>query len=77
MRCASLRTHAARAGKDVLERRRRSVLVVLATLTLGVALCIGAAAVQVRRFVQLHVRAHCVRALNRLLLCATECTARL
>ena len=59
MRCAFPCTRAARAGQDVLERRRRSVVVAPTPLTLGVALYqIADAAAQVRRCAELTTRAH-------------------
>ena len=59
MRCDSLCTCAAHAGRHVLERRHRSAVVAPAMLALSVALYMAPdATVQVRRIVQLHARAH-------------------
>ena len=58
----------------MLERRHRSVVVGPATLALGVALYMAPdATVQVRRFVQLHARAHGALASRALLLCVSRC----
>ena len=73
LRCDSLCTCAARAVRDVLERRHRSVSVAPAMLALGVALHMAPdATVQVRHFVQLHARAHSALASRALLHCVSR-----